>query len=114
MATTAKKRKSRRHSVLLCFPPCVDTRAASWLVHLAMSAFSLWQHLGFRRLYLSSASFTLGTQIYQLALPLIFYELTHSAAVMTGVRAVELLPNLLLAMFIGVWVDRIDRGRWAR
>lgn len=29
-------------------------------------------------------------------------------------RAVELLPNLLLAMFIGVWVDRIDRGRWAR
>jgi len=79
-----------------------------------MSASPLWQHPGFRRLYFSSASFTLGTQIYQLALPLIFYELTRSAAVMTTVRAVELLPNLLLAMFIGVWVDRIDRSRWAR
>ena len=75
-----------------------------------MSASPLWQHPGFRRLYFSSASFTLGTQIYQLALPLIFYELTRSAAVMTTVRAVELLPNLLLAMFIGVWVDRMDRG----
>jgi DHA3 family macrolide efflux protein-like MFS transporter len=33
---------------------------------------------------------------------------------MTAMRAVELMPNLMLAMFIGVWVDRIDRGRWAR
>lgn len=79
-----------------------------------MTSLALWQHTGFRRLYLSSASFVLGTQVYQLALPLIFYELTRSASVMTGMRAVELLPNLLLAMFIGVWVDRIDRGRWAR
>jgi hypothetical protein len=47
-------------------------------------------------------------------MPLILYELTQSAAAMTAMRAVELLPNLLLAMFIGVWVDRIDRGLWAR
>ncbi|MFZ2988936.1 MFS transporter [Ideonella sp.] len=75
---------------------------------------TLARHPGFRRLYLSSISFALGTQVYQLALPLIFYELTRSAAVMSSLRAVELLPNLLLAMFIGVWVDRVDRGRWAR
>ena len=79
-----------------------------------MPAPSLIQHAGFRRLYLSSVSFALATEIYHLALPLIFYELTRSAAVMSSLRAVELLPNLLLAMFIGVWVDRIDRGRWAR
>jgi len=79
-----------------------------------MSSSALWQHAGFRRLYVSAAAYALGTQVYQLALPLIFYELTHSAAVMSGLRAVELLPNLLLAMFIGVWVDRIDRGLWAR
>ncbi len=75
---------------------------------------SLWGHGQFRRLYASNASFTLGTQIYQLGMPLILYELTRSAGAMTAMRAVELLPNLLLAMFIGVWVDRIDRGRWAR
>ena len=79
-----------------------------------MTTSSPWQHAGFRRLYASSVSYALGTQVYQLALPLVFYELTHSAGVMTGLRAAELLPNLLLAMFIGVWVDRIDRARWAR
>ena len=79
-----------------------------------MSTLSLWGHSQFRRIFVSTASFTLGTQIYQLGMPLILYELTQSAAAMTAMRAVELLPNLLLAMFIGVWVDRIDRGRWAR
>ena len=79
-----------------------------------MSEPTLWRHAGFRRLFVSSTSFALGVQVYQLALPLAFYELTRSAGVMTGLRAIELLPNLLLAMFIGVWVDRIDRARWAR
>ncbi len=79
-----------------------------------MSESALWRHAGFRRVFVSTASFALGVQVYQLALPLAFYELTHSAGVMTGLRAVELLPNLLLAMFIGVWVDRVDRARWAR
>ena len=79
-----------------------------------MPALSLWRHANYRRLFVSTASFSLGTQIYQLAMPLILYELTRSAAAMSTMRAVELLPNLLLAMFIGVWVDRIDRGRWAR
>ncbi|MDN3576212.1 MFS transporter [Chitinimonas viridis] len=74
----------------------------------------LWQHAGFRRLYASTLCFSFAIQVYQLAMPLILYELTHSASAMTAMRAVELLPNLLLAMFIGVWVDRIDRGRWAR
>lgn len=79
-----------------------------------ISSKTLWGHSQFRRIFVSTASFTLGTQIYQLGMPLILYELTQSAAAMTAMRAVELLPNLLLAMFIGVWVDRIDRGRWAR
>jgi MFS family permease len=79
-----------------------------------MSTTALWGHSQFRRIFVSTASFTLGTQIYQLGMPLILYELTQSAAAMTAMRAVELMPNLLLAMFIGVWVDRIDRGRWAR
>jgi len=79
-----------------------------------MSPTSLWQHATFRRLYASTVCFSLGTQVYALAMPLILYELTRSAGAMTAMRAVELLPNLFLAMFIGVWVDRIDRGRWAR
>ena len=77
-------------------------------------ASTLWRHAGFRRIFASSTCFALGVQVYQLALPLAFYEITRSAGVMTGLRAVELLPNLLLAMFIGVWIDRVDRAAWAR
>ena len=75
---------------------------------------TLWQHAGFRRLYASTLCFSLATRIYELAMPLILYELTRSASAMASMRAVELLPNLLLAMFIGVWVDRFDRALWAR
>ncbi len=75
---------------------------------------ALWRHAGFRTLYLSTLWHALAIQVYQLAMPLILYELTRSAMTMSTMRAVELLPNLALAMFIGVLVDRIDRGRWAR
>ena len=60
-----------------------------------MSTTALWGHSQFRRIFVSTASFTLGTQIYQLGMPLILYELTKSAVAMTAMRAVELMPNLL-------------------
>jgi hypothetical protein len=36
-------------------------------------------------------------------------KFTHSEVVMTTMRAIEFLPNLLLAMFIGEWVDRSNK-----
>tara|TARA_Y100001956_G_C4128004_1_gene191448 strand:+ start:1894 stop:3033 length:1140 start_codon:yes stop_codon:yes gene_type:complete len=55
-----------------------------------------------------------SAQIYNLAMPLLVYELTESSEVMGWMRAVEFLPNLLLALFIGVWVDRVDKKRWSQ
>ncbi|AXE30797.1 MFS transporter [Chromobacterium phragmitis] len=75
---------------------------------------SLWRQPVFSGLFASTALLALGGQIYQLALPLILYELTHSLAAMSNLRAVEFLPNLLLAAFIGVWVDRVCRRSWAQ
>ncbi|WP_199181099.1 hypothetical protein [Chromobacterium alticapitis] len=75
---------------------------------------SLWRQPVFSGLFASTALLALGGQIYQLALPLILYELTHSLSAMSNLRAVEFLPNLLLAAFIGVWVDRVCRRRWAQ
>ena len=72
----------------------------------------LWQQPVFVGLFASTLFLALGSQIYQLALPLILYELTHSLNAMSQLRAVEFLPNLLLAVFIGVWVDRVCRRRW--
>ena len=71
-----------------------------------MTNVSLWGHAQFRRLFVSTTSFTLGTQIYQLGMPLILYELTRSAAAMTAMRAVELLPNLFLDMLLSAWLLR--------
>lgn len=74
----------------------------------------LWQQPVFVGLFASTLLMALGSQIYQLALPLILYELTRSLPAMTALRALEFLPNLLLAAFIGVWVDRVCRRRWAQ
>ncbi|MCE7626601.1 MFS transporter, partial [Vibrio fluvialis] len=53
-------------------------------------------------------------KIYDLALPLLVYDLTQSSEMMGWMRAVEFLPNLLLALFIGVWVDRFDKKQWSQ
>lgn len=77
------------------------------------STSSLWMHSGFLILFLTGGIIALGNKIYELALPLILYNLTHSAATMATMRAIEFLPNLLLAMFIGVLVDRVHKKRWS-
>ncbi|WP_146241139.1 MFS transporter [Paenibacillus sambharensis] len=56
---------------------------------------------------------SVGQKIYELVLPLMIYELTRSAVAMTTMRTVELLPNFLFAIIIGVLVDRVNQKRWA-
>ena len=74
---------------------------------------SLWQNRNYVILFLSGVLLTVGGKVYELALPLILYTLSHhSAIVMTTMRAIEFLPNLLLALFIGVWVDRTNKKRF--
>ncbi|SCK05863.1 MFS transporter [Vogesella sp. LIG4] len=75
---------------------------------------ALWRQPVFVGLFASTLLMALGTQIYELALPLIVYELSHSLQAMSSLRAMSFLPNLLLAVFIGVWVDRVCRRRWAQ
>ena len=74
---------------------------------------NIWRLPAFRVLLASTWFQSLGNKIYALALPLLVYELTQSSEWMGWMRAVEFLPNLLLALFIGVWVDRFDRKRWS-
>lgn len=63
---------------------------------------------------LASALFlNIGNKVYEIVLPLIMYEITHHSSVaMTTMRTAELLPNLLFAVFIGVFVDRVNKKRW--
>ncbi len=73
---------------------------------------TVWKNKNFLILFFAGAILSLGNRVYELALPLILYELTHSSVAMSTMRAIEFLPNLFLAMFIGVLVDRANKKVW--
>ncbi|WP_338553183.1 MFS transporter [Paenibacillus sp. KS-LC4] len=74
---------------------------------------TIWGHRNFLILFFTSGIIAFGNKIYELALPLILYDLTQSAVAMSTMRGIEFLPNLLLAVFIGVFVDRVHKKRWS-
>ncbi|QUJ66365.1 MFS transporter [Photobacterium sp. GJ3] len=74
----------------------------------------IWKDPRFLMLFSSAFFAAFGAKIYSLALPLLVFDLTSSAEWMGWMRAVEYLPNLLLALFIGVWVDRVNRKHWSQ
>lgn len=77
------------------------------------SAPSVWRNPVFLILLGTGAIMAFGNKIYELALPLILYDMTRSSVIMATMRGIEFLPNLLLAMFIGVLVDRVNKKRWS-
>ncbi|MBU8715726.1 MFS transporter [Brevibacillus parabrevis] len=74
----------------------------------------IWRNRPFLILFCTSTLLACGSKVYELALPLILYDMTQSAIAMTTMKSIEFLPNLLLAMFIGVWVDRFSKKRWSQ
>lgn len=54
-----------------------------------------------------------GQKLYGIVLPLIVYDMTGSSEFMGIMRAVEFLPNLLFALFIGVWIERFNKKYWS-
>lgn len=66
----------------------------------------------FALLLASTFLLTIGNKIYELVLPLMMYDITHSSVAMASMRTAELLPNLLFGMLIGVVVDRVNKKRW--
>ncbi|MCE0451986.1 MFS transporter [Brevibacillus sp. AF8] len=75
---------------------------------------SIWRNRPFLVLFFTSTFIACGAKVYELALPLILYDMTQSPVAMTTMKSIEFLPNLLLAMFIGVWVDRFSKKRWSQ
>jgi MFS family permease len=53
----------------------------------------------------------LGTSFTQFAVPLLIFQLTHSAVNLALTMAAEFVPYLLFGLVIGAWVDRLDRKR---
>lgn len=67
----------------------------------------LWRNADFRRLWVGQTASQLGEQTSLVILPLVAVLTLHVGAEQLGVlRAVGQAPQLLLALFVGVWVDR--------
>lgn len=73
---------------------------------------SIWKNRNFVILIVTGFLLSFGGRVYELALPLIIYELTQSSVAMGSMRALQFLPILLFGLFIGVFVDRADKKRW--
>lgn len=52
-----------------------------------------------------------GDSLYELAIPLISYELTKSALIMGSMYAISVLPIVMFGPIIGVLVDRLPRKK---
>jgi MFS family permease len=53
----------------------------------------------------------LGSSFTQWAVPLLVYDLTHSAVNLGVATAATFLPYLLVGLPLGAWMDRVDRKR---
>ncbi len=71
---------------------------------------SLWHHRPFLSLWLDQSISLAGSQVTALALPLTALLVLHATAFEMGLLgAVQILPDLLLSLVTGVWVDRVRR-----
>lgn len=70
----------------------------------------LYRHTDFRRLWAAQTVSRFGSQISQLALPLVAVLSLHSSAFRVSLLgAIEMLPFLVFALPAGAWVDRVAR-----
>ncbi|HEX9035560.1 MAG TPA: MFS transporter [Ktedonobacterales bacterium] len=61
--------------------------------------------------FVGQTASNLGTSFTRFALPLIVYKLTGSSLNLAITTAATMLPYLFFGLFIGAWVDRVDRKR---
>lgn len=73
---------------------------------------TLWRNRNFTLLWSGQSLSWIGTQITQLAIPMVAVILLDGSPFQVSmVLAAEFLPALLFGVFAGVWVDRFDRRR---
>lgn len=70
----------------------------------------LWQNSDFLKLWFGQTISDLGSALSGVALPLVAIMTLHVSSVEMGLlQALNTLPVLLFGMFVGVWVDRVQR-----
>lgn len=70
---------------------------------------NLLKNQNFQKLYAITFLAGVSSTTFSFILPIILYDYTKSALAMSTMRLMDFLPNVLLGMFIGVLVDRLNR-----
>jgi MFS family permease len=65
----------------------------------------------FAKFWLGQTISNLGSSFTQWAVPLLVFQLTHSAVSLGVATAATFLPFLLFGLPLGAWMDRVDRKR---
>ena len=65
----------------------------------------------FAKFWVGQTISNLGSSFTQWAVPLLVFQLTHSAVNLGVATAATFLPYLLFGLLIGAWMDRVDRKR---
>lgn len=70
----------------------------------------LLQHnADFRYLWLARACSFFGDSLYNLAVSWLVYSMTGSSLQVGLVIVTKFLPEMILGLFIGAWVDRLNK-----
>ena len=70
----------------------------------------LWRHADFLKLWTAQSVSQFGTNISQIALPLVAVLVLHASAFqVAALSTIDFVPFLLFALPAGVWVDRLER-----
>jgi MFS family permease len=67
--------------------------------------------LDFWKFWAGQTISNLGSSFTQWAVPLLVFQLTHSALNLGVATAATFLPYLLFGLLLGAWMDRVDRKR---
>jgi len=65
----------------------------------------------FKKFWIGQTISNLGSSFTQWAIPLLVYQLTHSALSLGIATAFTFIPYLLFGLLIGAWMDRVDRKK---
>jgi MFS family permease len=65
----------------------------------------------FRKFWAGQTISNLGSSFTQWAVPLLVFQLTHSAVNLGLATAATFLPYLLFGLLLGAWMDRVERKR---
>jgi len=65
----------------------------------------------FKKFWIGQTISNLGSSFTQWAVPLLVYQLTHSALSLGIATAFTFVPYLLFGLLIGAWMDRVDRKK---